>query len=204
MIVYVETNFLLEIARQQEEAPAANEILRRAEEGKLKLVLPAISIFEPFSTLTYYGLERSRFVDDMEERLKELRRLAPHKRLARDLEPLPKALLSLKYSEMNALEAVTTRALNIGELINITSPLFAKARAIEATLGLSPQDAIVFASVEDHVIRQPPNIPKCFASRNSKDFDDPSLIERLELANCRYIATFADALKFVENTIRSA
>jgi len=200
MIVYVESNFLLEIARQQEEAPQAEAILHYSEAGKIKLVLPAFSICEPFSTLTYSGSYRSRFADDMQKQLQDLRRLEPHKQLAEDLEPLRKVLLSLEHAEMNALEAVTARMLKIAELIHITAPLFAKARDFERTFDLTPQDAIVFASVENHLVRQAPDIPKCFASRD-KDFNDPSLADRLKNANCRHIAPFKNALNFIDNAI---
>lgn len=51
MIVYVETNFVLEIAREQEQVVSANKILALAEEGKIELAFPAFTLSEPFSTI---------------------------------------------------------------------------------------------------------------------------------------------------------
>lgn len=39
MIVYVESNFVLEVALQQEQHESCNSIIQMAEEGKLQLVL---------------------------------------------------------------------------------------------------------------------------------------------------------------------
>jgi hypothetical protein len=51
MIVYVESNFVLEIVREQEEAVAASTILTLAESGKLKLAFPSFVLSEPFETI---------------------------------------------------------------------------------------------------------------------------------------------------------
>lgn len=47
MIVYVETNFILELAFQQEQHQAVNSILELAERGKIELVYPGFSIRNP-------------------------------------------------------------------------------------------------------------------------------------------------------------
>jgi hypothetical protein len=50
---------------------------------------------------------------------------------------------------------------------------------MEARYGLSGQHAIVLASVRGHLEGNGPE-ESCFLSRNSKDFDDPDIRERLE------------------------
>jgi len=47
MIIYVESNFVLELAYLQEEHESCEEILNLAQEGKIGLVLPAYSILVP-------------------------------------------------------------------------------------------------------------------------------------------------------------
>jgi len=47
MIVYVESNFVLELAFLQEEYERCLELLRLAESQDIHLVLPAVSIGEP-------------------------------------------------------------------------------------------------------------------------------------------------------------
>ena len=58
MIVYVETNFVLEIAREQEQVESANQILILAEQGKIELAFPSFTISEPFSTIIRQRKER--------------------------------------------------------------------------------------------------------------------------------------------------
>lgn len=51
MTVYVESNFVLELALQQEQTSAAESILNATARGEFRLALPAIALTEPFSTL---------------------------------------------------------------------------------------------------------------------------------------------------------
>ena len=51
MTVFVESNFVLEIALGQEQAAAAEAILQLAEHGTLNLRIPAFALSEPFSTV---------------------------------------------------------------------------------------------------------------------------------------------------------
>lgn len=44
MIVYVESNFILEIVLAQEESNSANQILSLAEQNRINLVCPSFSI----------------------------------------------------------------------------------------------------------------------------------------------------------------
>ena len=48
MIVYVESNFVLELAFLQEEYESCLELLHLAESQAMHLVLPAFSVGEPY------------------------------------------------------------------------------------------------------------------------------------------------------------
>jgi len=50
VIVYVETNFLLEIAYQQDECESCREILALARQGRVALAVPAFSLIEARQT----------------------------------------------------------------------------------------------------------------------------------------------------------
>lgn len=47
MIVYVETNFVVEIALEQEERGEASEIIALAEKGDVELAFPILSLRNP-------------------------------------------------------------------------------------------------------------------------------------------------------------
>ena len=50
MIVYIESNFVLEVALEQEESKAAEDILGLVEEGRIKLVLPTFALIDFLDT----------------------------------------------------------------------------------------------------------------------------------------------------------
>jgi predicted nucleic acid-binding protein len=202
VIAYVESNFVLEMARQQEEAVHAENLIRLAETNQISLIVPTIAICEPFSTLTYYGLERKRLVDIMEREFRELGRLGPHKSLVAMLQPLGQTLLSIDRGEMQSLEIAVERVLNVVTAVPLTASVFVTAREKSRSLGLSLQDAIVYASVLDDLRNRDPHEEKCFLSRNSRDFADPSIGAELQKHNCRYIARFGDRVLFINSRLR--
>ena len=51
MKVYVETNFVLELAVLQEQHSSCDKILSLCEENRIELILPAYSLAEPFEKL---------------------------------------------------------------------------------------------------------------------------------------------------------
>ena len=63
MIVYIESNFILEIVLQQKEALAAEDILKLAESNKIELVFPSFALSEPFSTIMHIQSERRRWMN---------------------------------------------------------------------------------------------------------------------------------------------
>lgn len=203
MIVYVESNFLLELARQQEQAPAAEEILRLAEASQISVALPVFAVCEPFSTISRYGSERARFVESMQRELRELGRTRTHRSLAAVLQPVGQTLLDLQRTEMDELEGSVARTLRIGSIIPLTSSTFEEARRTEVRYGLSPQDAIIYASVLQDLRDRNSQEPKCFVSRNSRDFDDPAIHAELSASDCRFIPSFNDALGYIRSVIRS-
>ena len=78
MVVFVESNFVLELALGQEQAVATEAILQFAEQGKCVLVLPAIALSEPFSKVAYRSVERDRISTGRQQQLQELKRSVPH------------------------------------------------------------------------------------------------------------------------------
>lgn len=201
MIVFIESNFPLELARQQEEAKAVEDILHLAESGKIRLVLPALSIYEPFSTIARYKSDRNRFVNELQVQLKELGRIQSHKELTARLQTLPPTLLELEKTEVEKLLSTVARILRVAKVVHITPKILTRARGLMAKSGLSAQDAIVFACIVATSRNHARAIPKCFLSRNPKDFDKPKLIKELKSANCRYIAKFQDGLSFIQNSL---
>jgi predicted nucleic acid-binding protein len=200
MIVYVESNFCLELVFQQEEEAQAEEILQLAEAGRLELVLPQFAVCEPFSTLNRYENERRRFLNELNKQLSELDRSIHQQQIVAGTQPLVAMLTRIGQDQTNRLKTVVERMLGCGRTVPLTAPLFASARQVEGQFDLSPQDAIVAASVLGDL--QPQNAPQnshAFLSRNSKDFN-PMRAEFTALG-CRYLAKFDAGLQFIHSKI---
>jgi hypothetical protein len=204
VIVYVESNFALEIARAQEAAPAAEEILRLAGNALVSLMAPTLAVFEPFSTLTYYGVRRNQFVEDLKNNLRELGRSLPHKSLAKLLEPLGPTLVQVSRDEMERLEKTTERMLGCVGQVPMTVSTFREATQAEKQFGLSPQDAMIYASIMTDLRSRPSADEKCFISQNRKDFGDPEIVRALATLNCKYLSSFGTALDFIRSRLGSA
>ena len=62
MIVYVESNFVLELAFRQEDCESSDNILQLAEAGKIELMLPAYFLGEPYERLVRRDSNGATFI----------------------------------------------------------------------------------------------------------------------------------------------
>ena len=76
MNVYVESNFVLELALIQEQYAGCEEILRLCEAGRIRLVIPAYSLAEPYETLTRHHKQRRRMKQELDAVFRQLSRTA--------------------------------------------------------------------------------------------------------------------------------
>lgn len=74
MIVYVETNFIFEIALQQREQAHCWRLLEFAGQGNIELAIPAYSITEPYEKLIRKERERKDLSARLRAELGELGR----------------------------------------------------------------------------------------------------------------------------------
>src|SRR5260370_952176 len=75
MIAYVESNFVLELALQQEDHVSANSILTFAVDKKIDLAFPTFSLIEQFWTLANRRSKREKLEKDHGELMKEIEQL---------------------------------------------------------------------------------------------------------------------------------
>src|SRR5687767_15012130 len=74
MIVLVESNFVLELAFQQEEAQQAERIVELSEARRIELVVPAYSLGEPYETLIRRRKDRESVLTRLRQELDQLAR----------------------------------------------------------------------------------------------------------------------------------
>ena len=74
MIVYVETNFVLEIVLAQEQHISAEAILSMAETHKLELAFPSFILSEVSSTIVRRQKERKELYISLQNTLEQIKR----------------------------------------------------------------------------------------------------------------------------------
>ena len=74
MIIYIESNFILEAALVQEESSYVNEIIELVDSGKIQLKYPLFALSEPFWTLVNRTTQRRNFNMSLTKHLNQLQR----------------------------------------------------------------------------------------------------------------------------------
>jgi predicted nucleic acid-binding protein len=203
MTVYVESNFVLEQSLQQEECDSCAEIMHLASRGRIALAVPAFSLAEPHVAIAGKEKARTRLSNDLRTQVSELARSKPHRAVPATFEALVAVLVASAQFEREGLRATTSELLRTADVIALDAAILRSAADMQVEYGMSGQDAIVLASVLAHLdLHRPPE--SCFLNRNSKDFDDPDVRERLETRGCKFFAKFDDGLRYVVARIETS
>ena len=201
MTVYVESNFVLEQALQQEQCEACDAILELAVSGAISLVVPAFSLAEPHQALALKAKARNRLSNDLRTHISELGRSRQYRGVHDDFAALASVLIRSAERERDGLQRTITGFLKTAEVVPLDGEILIAAGELQATFAMSGQDAIVLASVLRHLQQATP-AENCFLSRNSRDFDDPDVREQLDRFGCRYFARFDNALQYILVRVR--
>lgn len=196
MILYVETNFILEIALLQEEAGDCDRIVHLCEQGKVELVIPAFSMVEPYETLTRRHKRRIQLHKELLAEFGQLARTQSYHEQREAMTEVTSLMVRSADDEKERLDRTLQRLFNLSHVIPLDSKILSSASTCRASQGLSPQDPIVYASVLDHVqVRS--REQSCFITRNTHDFGDPDIIETLSKHNCRLLFSFRDGFRYI-------
>lgn len=180
MKVYVESNFVLELALLQEQYVACEEILLLCESGILRLVMPAYCLMEPYETLGRRQADRKQLKLTLDGPFRQIARTALYRDRLRDFESAMSLLVDSAEEDMFRLESVRSRLLACAELAPLEVSVLSRAAANRSRHELSAQDAVVYASILLHLESSPE--PACFVSRDA-DFDDPDIRRELKEHN---------------------
>jgi hypothetical protein len=203
MNVYVESNFVLEQALEQEQHDSCEELIRIAASGSICLVVPAFSLAEPHITLMHRGSERTKLSAELQKQLSELGRSKPYREARSNFSELTALLIRSAERERAGLQHAIEGMLRAAEVIPLDSDVFHQAAGIQVAFDMSAQDSIVLASVVRHLAGTKP-AESCFLNRNTKDFDDPYVREMLGEFGCRFFGRFDDGLHYIEAHVRKA
>lgn len=99
--------------------------------------------------------------------------------------------------EIDLLEQTIQRLLSVSVVLHLDAATITSVIAIRGSFDLSLQDAIVLATVLSHSRLTDTAEPKCFVSKNWKDFNEPGIRAALRAAGCDYADSFESAMRFV-------
>ncbi len=198
MIVAVESNFVLELALRQEEAADADRIVTLAEMNKIQLVVPASALFEPYETLVRRGKQRKHLLDRLRNEIKQLARSAAFAHLPDSSKPVASTISESLTSEANALYATIRHLADVALVLPLSEQIMKAALEIQIQFRLQPQDAVVFASVDQFLSGQGSG-QKLFANRNSRDFLPHTA--HFQKYNCKVLPRLDDARRFIERHV---
>lgn len=200
MDVFVESNFILELAFLQGQHLACERILAGALSERYRLHVPQYALTEVFQTLRHRSNERAEQQGYFQREIEQHRRetdadLADTDNLVRLLNNL---LTERTVAQTTRLYSATAQLARVAPGPALTSEVLAEAQIAQVRHGLSPQDALVYASVLAGLRLLPIESSKLFVTRNPRDFEQPLIIEELRALGCHLMSNFQGAAQRLE------
>jgi predicted nucleic acid-binding protein len=200
--VYVESNFVLELALVQEQHASCEQIVILCEAGDIQIIVPAYSIVEPYETLKRHHLDRERLKEALDRELQQLSRTSGYAQQLNGFQASTALLLDSAAEEIKRLEDLRSRLLACAIVVALDALILSEAARYQAKHGLSAQDAIVYASVLSHLGSEAAP-QSCFLNRD-KHFADPDVVAELNANGCKLIPRFDSGLSYVKAHLSSA
>ena len=202
MNIYVETNFVLELTFEQEQCLSCEQILQLCEAGYGNFVIPAYSLAEPHEKLIRQARSRRELQQSLDAELRQLSRTTSYASRIKSIQDIASLMIQSNEEERLRFIQCRDRLLKVGEIVALDTNILSEAASYETIYDLTPQDALVYASIIIHLQN---NLPEqaCFLNRNSKDFDSPDIIDELRKLNCRMIPRFDRGYSFLQSQLLS-
>ncbi len=206
MIVNVETNFVVEVALEQEEYGEASAIIALAEKGDVELAFPNFILAESFELLKKGHNKRNSAQSSLVTVLNQLQRSEPHKQIMLDLGPIISVLQTSQDRELANWHSTRDRIIDVGKCLEMKIGSIKEAQKYQKTLALSPKDSIIYSTIIADLRTRSMDEKKCFLSRDKRAFDkndDHRIKAELETYNCEYEGSFYGGLMFIQHQLQN-
>lgn len=132
--------------------------------------------------------------------IRELSRSRPYNTLSQESQEIIRVLIASGEHEKQRLDDIVGRVADAAAIIPMDRDVIRAAIRVGIDRGLSPQDAIVYASVLAHMANAPGEA-RCFLTKNSRDFEDPDIQNDLLANNCKLLTKFRDGLGYIQSLL---
>lgn len=146
MNVYVESNFVLELALRQAQSESCQTLVDYAADGQIALIVPAYSLAEPYDAITRRRNERARVKREVDHALGQLQRTSAYSDEIGQLRNLTNLLISSANDEKLHLESMIAHLAEVSEVIPLETEIIVESLKHQEHFDFSPQDAFVYAS----------------------------------------------------------
>ena len=174
MIVYAETNFILELTLGQEQCTSCRQLVNWAQGRQLDLRLPAYAFYESRAAILLKQEVRSKLKDAIDTQVEELGRTVPFGEFMEAFAPARATLSNITITETALLEEI------IGALAACSSDIpLDRTAALDVTvfrdlrLIKGDADLIIFSCIAADLEKRfaaGDVAPSIFVTRNSRDF----------------------------------
>jgi predicted nucleic acid-binding protein len=195
MNVFVESNFVLELAFRQKEHEFCTRIWQAAGPTTFALHLPQYALTEVFQTLRARREQRDEARDYLLNEINQHRREAESDGDAMDnlTAALNDLLLTRRQVQTQQLYAIAAELAESAITIPLTPAIIREAYEKARQHGLASQDSLVYASVLAGLRALPNGAKSLFVSRNKTDFGKAVILEELLALKCEYVTSFEAA-----------
>jgi len=201
--VYVESNFVLELALLQEQSASCEELVDLGAKGLVSLVVPAYCLAEPYETLIRRWRDRLGLKRTVDGQLTQLARTSTYSDHLERFSDITSLLVSSADEEQKRLEDVLSKILELADVIPLDSEVMAESIRCQEEYDFGPQDAIVFASIVSDLKSRSAEHQSCFLNRNPKDFADQNVLDQLDQRGCKLFPRFDSGLAFIRNRLEA-
>ena len=203
MRIYVESNFVLELVLEQEQYLACAEVVRLAETGTIELVIPALSLIEPYMTLHRRRREHREAARTIQNHLSQLARTvsltSSSVSTSNDLEQL---FSTSALDAWQRYDEVRARLARLAVVLPLTDGSLRTAEKLHTQHELELPDATILAAILYDLRRD--GLEPCFLNRNTNDFSKPALVAMLAEHGCKLLGSFDSGLAYLRSRIAAA
>jgi len=157
VILYLETNGILELALRQERVADTERLVELAKAGNIALAVPAIALAE-----SYYPLrERMQWFEQYQRMTQEAvsamgrSQAEAYTKIAAAGSEVETQLVAILTQERGSLEQSILSLIDLAESIPLSADIIQSSINLSAAIGLTEFDAMICASVINHANGEP-------------------------------------------------